>query len=198
MRIAVSGAHGLGKTTMVEFISNSFGIVHLGEQARMLINSKYPFCILEKELDTFIKFQKEILDLQEKAETEAVDCYVVDRPFVDSFIYVKERLSRDRPKDPKYETFFHEYRERTKVLMADRYDLIVFIRFNRFSEEDSIRNSNHFYLSVLDDMLELEYRKMGLYSGSKQGFLELTTDILEERKALVTERIKSLKEYGGI
>jgi nicotinamide riboside kinase len=184
MRIAISGTHSIGKTTLARWISRTFDIPYIGEQARHLLETKYHFSEVERNLELFKNFQRDILHGQISTET-AHNTFVADRPVLDSAVYVKERLIKERDADTDY---WHSYYDKVLKWMRMNYDVVFFLRYDdNFFEDDGYRNVNKFYMSVIDEMLHYLYL---IHFPSL--VVEVNTPRWEERKAIVEETLEEM------
>lgn len=185
MKIAVSGVHGCGKTTLVNWIAEEYGLKVLGEQARQLLETRYSFDEIERDIDTFKAFQSEIIKNQFHEEKILQDeNYVVDRSAMDSLIYVKERLSKERSHDVGYGKW---YEDQVKQMMGN-YDLVFLIRYNPYFEQvpegDQYRNGNYFYLDLLDRLLHSYYLDPP-GEEFRTNVMQISTPVWKERQQIV-------------
>jgi len=162
MRIAVSGVHAIGKTSLVEWISKNYDIKMIPEQARYHLENGFPFSEVEKHLEVFKKFQLAVLEGQYtdlKSIGEAG--FVMDRTPVDSLAYVEARLAAEKALDIPY---FFSYEKEVAFIMKDAYDFIFFLPFNLedvgayYNPKDEFRNLNPIYMKELSDLIELNLR----------------------------------------
>lgn len=165
LRIAVSGTHNSGKTTLAQWISEEYGIRYVGEQARNLLEKSYDFSELEVNIERFKKFQREVLDGQ-IADLESVknDSFVMDRTPVDSLAYVHYQLSSQKSSDMRYYKSYERDVEYAMSLLP--YNEIFFLPFQLHDidmfytgEEDKFRNLNPLYLKCISDFIEYWFLK---------------------------------------
>ena len=187
MKIAVSGSHSVGKTTLVEWISNFYGLPAIGEQARRLLYTKYSFSDIEKDLELFKQFQSEIIADQMAIENEYESSFVVDRPFVDSLAYVEERLCKDRDNDISY---LEKYRFKVFSLhKRNHYDLIIHLSPSKdIIMDDGNRNVNWIYVQMIDRLIDYYFHVIYGSNYSKY-VLRVFSDNFEERTLSVQNRI---------
>lgn len=182
MKIAVSGAHGTGKTTLVEWISTNYNLPVIGERARDLLETKFSFQSVEDDLETFMQFQSAILNTQIGLEDE-YESFVVDRPLIDSFVYVQERFSKERTLSSRYMNLYYD--TLLQFYSVRPYDIILFIRpFERHYYEDDARNMSPAYVEVLDNLLAYH-----LFQGPFENVWEINTPSFEERVILAANAI---------
>jgi nicotinamide riboside kinase len=189
MRVACSGVHGSGKTTLVEALAKQFDLKIIPEQARHLLSSKYSFDLVISDFKIFMDFQFEILYNQLALERDAGDNYIVDRPFIDSYIYVKERFIRERCNDLP---LFSAYRNLAFTSMLEaNYSHILFVRpFSYQISDDGIRETDPIYILSLDNWLEYEYLKY------PYPYYEINTDNFKERLTLADNILKGETTHG--
>lgn len=87
MRIAISGAHGVGKTTLIRALGNSVPGVHIvGNVMRTLSSQGVPIAS-QSTPDTMVRY----LEVQLSQEREPSDCKVLcsDRILADGVAYVR-------------------------------------------------------------------------------------------------------------
>jgi len=198
MRIAISGTHGIGKTTLAKWLSEELGIQMLGEKARGLLESTYPFEIIDRDTTSFLDFQREVLDLQEaEAWTKRNESYVVDRTPVDSLAYVVERLGAERY---PFSYFYEKYREKVlESFQSAKYDYIFFLDFSVYDtgfwkgKVDGNRNLSPMYMKTISDIMLSIYEDLkdkGGYFGERGPiFCKIKTSDKEIRRQLVKEQL---------
>lgn len=189
MEIAVSGTHAVGKTTLTQFISQSFGLPLLGEQARQLLETKYKFSEVDANIDVFKAFQREILEAQIELERKYRSegrSFVVDRTPVDSLAYVRERLTSDRDLDVHY---YQMYKSIAATFMrCNRYSRVYFVRYDPiFHEDDGNRNINPFLMETIDSLIETELNRI-----KELPLMIIRSTDREERRRLVGDDIIQL------
>lgn len=177
MRICVSGVHGVGKSTLVNWIAKEYKLKIYPEMARHLLDTKYPFQDVNEHLSVFMDFQNEVLDNQTDLLFNLEDDYVTDRSPVDSLAYVVERLGADRY---SYTYYYDRYLEKVSRIMDDvNFDLVLFLNFETQDEEfwkgriDGQRNLSPMYMKALNEIM------LSLYTGELSGtykFLEIIDD----------------------
>ncbi len=178
MKIAVSGVHGIGKTTDVQRIGEEFNLEILPEQARYLLNTEYPFQEVDSNLSVFMDFQTEVLNRQVKLlEENQYNNFVTDRTPIDSLAYVVERLGAERFCYSKYfEDYFNKAFDAMKMI---EFDKIFFINFSTKSEifwkrkeADGNRNLSVMYMKSLNEVMGSLYlsgiQKFSVYSISSE------------------------------
>lgn len=191
MKIAVSGSHSVGKTTLVEWISNFYSLPAIGEQARRLLSTKYSFTEVENDLKLFKDFQSEIISDQMDIEKQYESSFVVDRPFVDSLAYVEERLCKDRDDDMSY---LETYRSKVFALHKRKhYDLIIHLCPSKdIIMDDGNRNTNWIYVQMIDRLIDY-YLHVIYGSNYSKYVLRVLSDNFEERTLDVSNRIGWMK-----
>jgi nicotinamide riboside kinase len=160
--VAVSGVHGIGKTTLVKELTRVDNSLFLEEQARKLLDTKYYFKDVNSNLSVFMDFQNEVLDNQiELLLRFKNDRFVTDRTPIDSLAYVTERLGAERY---LYSYFYESYIKRIKDILSEiDFDTIYFLNFDVEYEcfwknkEDSQRNLSPMYMFSLNEIMMNSY-----------------------------------------
>lgn len=198
MKIAISGAHNSGKTTLAKWISEKHDIKYIGEQARKFLESTYSFQEIEVSLSSFMDFQREVLEAQidDLESLKPDEPFVMDRTPVDSLAYVHYRLSSEKSSDMRY---YRSYERDVNYIMSKRpYDHILFLPFQLHdvdvfytSEEDKIRNLNPLYLKCISDFIEYWFLKREAETETEWYMrFNLKLDSFLARKDLVTSILK--------
>lgn len=175
MKIAVSGSHSVGKTTLVKYIAEKYSLPILQEKARYFMNNGFPFKELEKDTELFIDFQRHIFDFQIKEEKETSD-FVVDRTLFDSVSYLQERLIKERYED------YSVYQKYLNLALSNYvgYNYIFFIEVHEdLIIADGFRNINLYYLYAIQDLILRKFEEFEL------PIIKISTPDFEKRKAIV-------------
>ena len=192
MRVAVSGVHGIGKTTIVDYLSNSFELLKLEEQARFLLDNEFPFQDVNRDLSVFMDFQNEVLERQIWLLNKNKDnpYFVTDRTPIDSLAYVIERLGAERY---SYSFFYEKYLKKVIDIMdKTHFDIVYYLSFcvdhKVFwkSKEDNQRNLSCMYLLSLDRIMRDLYFYEFKYKFPSPSIIY--TDDLDLRKSIVRKR----------
>ena len=181
LKIAISGTHGVGKSTLVNHIGETYGLNIIGEKASLLMHLEYPFQKLELDFQTFLNFEQEVISQQMLSELDYKNLgFVADRPLIDSLAYTHVRYIIEKEDSDK----FYDYTEDSVLrwMNSDHYDLIFFIRyFPEASKVNSeIRNLNSLYQKEIDKFLFNYYQ-----SSNSCRVVEIDSSVFEERSKLV-------------
>jgi deoxyadenosine/deoxycytidine kinase len=160
--IAVSGVHGIGKTTLASKISRNNDFIFIEEQARKLLDTKYYFKDVNSSLSVFMDFQNEVLDNQIDLLLKYKDnSFVTDRTPIDSLAYVIERLGAERY---LYSYFYESYMRRINSIMKEiDFDTIYFLNFDVDykcfwkGKIDNQRNLSPMYMLSLNEIMLNSY-----------------------------------------
>lgn len=166
MKLAFTGTHGIGKTTLAKWLSNHLGIPYVPEFAREALEAGQKTDTL---LD-FVGFEHKILQLkleeEKRLEEEGLHHFVADRSYLDYMCYLKYGMAGHDWREvlaAKFEgkdlrSYFAEYE---KICRREnvKYDLIVFVLpfTTEISPEDDKRDKNPFSMQVIEDLLLREY-----------------------------------------
>jgi adenylate kinase family enzyme len=205
MKICVSGVHGIGKTTLCDWIGKTYDLPVIGERARNLLDSTYPFSTIDKSLAGFMDFQNHVLEGQLYDFQVVKEKFVADRSPVDSLAYVIERLGADRYAFSYYLT---RYAQRTHAAMVGAdLDIVFFLDFNiewqEFwkDDEDPQRNLSPNYMQSLTDIMRIQYKR--LYEDDSKlikklpVFRIINTSDYRERQEIVKETIDEYQRNKG-
>lgn len=116
-RIAITGAHGDGKTTLAKALSETLGLPLITERAREEARNMGIGHCRELVQDRALawKFQEEVLEAQIRAQAEKPDGFVSDRSTLDCIAYFR-LYQGDRVNGPEksryyYRARFHAWRK---------------------------------------------------------------------------------------
>ena len=191
IKIAVSGTHSIGKTTLVNWISQKFGLYPIGEQARSLLESDFKFHEVDSDLNIFMTFQQQIILNQIKEEQwNHSKSFVVDRTPLDSLAYVLERFRRINLVE-QYDWFVTNYMSLVwSYLERTKYDVVFWLKYHPdFGDDDGNRNLKT--MENIDIILSDLYSSYSLRFPSVQ-LVEIRTPMLEERKEIVQAIVEDL------
>ncbi|SHE98786.1 Nicotinamide riboside kinase [Desulfofundulus australicus DSM 11792] len=137
-RIAITGAHGAGKTTLAKILSETLGLPLITERARVVArNMGIEHC---RELIgnpvLALEFQEKVLEAQIRAQSEHPDGFVSDRSTLDCLAYLRLYLGA-KVQDMSsyfYRARFHAWR---------KLDLLIYVPPAREVVPDGFRLENH-------------------------------------------------------
>ena len=150
MKIAFTGSHGTGKTTLlndVKPILASRGLSYVTEVARRIIQRGYPLN-MDANVDSYIHYINDQLN----AETTMVDCsiFISDRTLLDPLAYALVNNELPRPYIPEY---FIEMMQNVWLLEKDRYDLYVYFPVEFSMQIDNVRPQDEIYRWAVGDKI---------------------------------------------
>lgn len=176
MKIAFTGSHSTGKTTLLEsLISKGLNIYAITEVARTIIKKGFPLGE-DAIIDSYIHYVNEQL----KAESEALksNCkYIIsDRTILDAVVYSIVNKSLPRPFIPEY---LIEMLHRTWLLERSFYDIYVYFPIEFTMEADSIRPEGEEYRQEIDKQI------LSLLRSSNTRFITVTGSVQERTESLL-------------
>lgn len=172
MKIAITGAMGVGKTTLAEQLADTLGFNLLPEVARMMAQDGY-------FLDENIKPQTELemSEVQVKLESEYKD-WVADRCLVDILAYTMILFPED-------EKLINEINDK---LVQTEYDIILYIPPEFPIENDGIRSTDIDFQKRISDTIKLillpgDFNpKTYIIRGTREERLEKALLIIKEKQ----------------
>lgn len=149
MRIAIVGAHGVGKTTLgqcvVKTLESSKRIVFNTNIARSLIAKGYP---LNKDATTESYIQYIIAQLSAEQSAESCDLFISDRTLLDPLAYATVNQKYEGSKVPKsiIDTLLHVW-----LLEQKQYDFYIFVPIEFPMPKDEIRPQDECYRKLVEE-----------------------------------------------
>lgn len=204
--VALSGVHGIGKTTLINELHKIYHSIIIEESATHFLQTKFPFQDVDNDIDVFKEFQRALLaDQIKKLKSFFFDddkILFVDRTPIDSLGYVFERLSKERSFDFEY---YKKYREDVyEIMEMFHWNKIYFTKFDFLDKsfdwvwkrkDFGDRNPSPFYLENLNAIILQEYMRFrGLYTGTIEHFFTIHFSDVEDRKVYIASTID---EYFG-
>lgn len=150
MKVAISGTHSVGKTTLLRKIDLA-GYVKIPEIPRQVILrlGKLPHEMTQKE---FYLFQKELCELQVKAEKEAGENFISDRAIYDFIPYIQELKDKSLVKELTDYVLEH----------ATAYDYIFYLPIKFPLKVDNVRKNSDEFQKIIDERLINLYKKLNI------------------------------------
>lgn len=124
MKIAFTGSHSTGKTTLLGEIAKktNLKIYHIAEIARNIIKRGFPLS-QDATVDSYINYVNEQLKAEFVAMESKYDLLISDRTILDAVAYSKVNKKLSRPFIPDY---LIEMLERVWLLEKNFYDIYIY------------------------------------------------------------------------
>ena len=138
MKIVITGAQGVGKTTLAEQINKHFtDFKILPEAARLAVEAGY-------KLDQTATTETELWLIAKQIELEsAVGKWVADRCGIDLLAYIEHLFSEELP--------LIEFATKTLVPKFSEYDLVIYLPSGQFAiEDDGVRTTDIKFQEIID------------------------------------------------
>lgn len=201
MKLAFTGAHGIGKTTLAKWLADYMKIPYVPEYAREVLESGKKI----DSLENFVDFEDSIMNMkiaeEERLEREGRESFIADRSYIDYSVYLKYGLSkydwddenRPRFKGVDIQDYFDYYDDQCRRL-NEKYDIVVFVLpfTERLTSDGDHRDRNPFNMWVVQDLLFNEY---GGEIGKR--VVVLQDKALDRRKDFLIDLLTSRGELHG-
>lgn len=152
VKIAFTGAHCTGKTTLLNDIESSLSgktiLKSVTEVARRIIERGYPLN-MDATVDSYIHYIND--QLKEEEQMEGCDLFISDRTLLDPVAYAMINSKLPRPYIPQY---FIEMMENVWLLEKDKYDFYVYFPIEFEMEADGVRPIDDRYRKDIDKMIK--------------------------------------------
>jgi len=186
LRIAITGAHGAGKTTLARALSEKLGLPLISEQAR-LAAGEMGITTCEELLrnpELAREFQERVLDRQIRAQLAHPEGFISDRCTLDCIAYWKLYLGDGFG--------FGRYCFKARLHAWRKLDALVYVPPLVSPGGDGFRLSG--YCAEVDACIQ---REVGLLQECGGRVLSLERVGLDERLAAVLEFVQSKKFFAG-
>jgi nicotinamide riboside kinase len=188
VRIGLTGAQSVGKTTLARELSKRLDFPLIEEQARVVVRDlglERP-CNLKGRPQLSRRFQWECLIRQIEVEKQ-LDAFIADRTVMDNAAYwIKWRSGRSSSHDNL--GYYLECEKHSRS-----YDVVFYIPPEIPLHADGFRSTNVDYRDEMDWLIRTVVR--GLVEPSRLAEL---TGTLEERVQRALDLIEIVKEEGGV
>jgi len=152
MKIAFTGAHCTGKTTLLkdieEMFVDKFKVHSVTEVARKIIEKGYPLN-MDATVDSYIHYINDQLNA-ENEQMQGCDVFISDRTLLDPVAYAMVNSKLPRPYISEY---FIDMMKNVWLLEKDRYDLYIYFPIEFALEYDGVRPSDEMYRRDIDNMI---------------------------------------------
>lgn len=189
MRIAITGTHGTGKTTLAQALVDKTGLPLISEQAR-IVAQEMEF----KECAPFLhnpaharKFQWGVLERQIAQQTKHKNGFIADRSTLDSIAYWLLYMGDD----PKYKNETNRYIFKARLHAWKNLDLLVYLPPMVMTDADSFRlKDNHI---TVDLAIRREVKL--LQESGRVPVLMIKGTTINERLNEIEVRIKNIAGF---
>ncbi|VFQ42405.1 ATP/GTP-binding protein [Desulfoluna butyratoxydans] len=150
MKIAFTGAHSTGKTTLLHEFSRIYDgkVVSITEVARTIISNGYPLG-MDANVDSYINYVNEQLKSEFLYKNVQYDILISDRTILDTVTYAKVNRRLPRPFIPDS---LIEMLENVWLLEKENYDLYVYFPIEFGLVNDGVRPEDLEYQKDVDAM----------------------------------------------
>ena len=141
MKIVITGAQGVGKTTLAKEINKHFpDFKILPEAARLAVEAGY-------KLDYIATAETELWLIAKQIELESIESkWVADRCGIDLLAYIHHLFSD--------ESFLIEFATKTLVPKFSKYDLVLYLPSGQFAiEDDGVRTTDIKFQQAIDERI---------------------------------------------
>ncbi len=177
MKLAFTGTHSTGKTTLVKeiesSISDSVKIKCVTEVARKIICRGYPLNNLATK-DSYIHYIND--QLNEERDINCYDFFISDRTLLDPLAYML--ANKDFPSQ-FIDDYFIQMMENVWLLEQSRYDIYVYFPIEFPLVLDGIRPEEEEYRAAVDHAILQTLKKHNI------PYITMTGSILERKEQLM-------------
>lgn len=149
MRIAIVGAQGTGKTTLLNQVEKMYGdsFLYIKEIVRSLHKEKS--IKINKEAD----FDSQMMIFEKHAENAKLSDFISDRSAIDAFVYSYLNFKKGKFSESEFTEF-----ESIFLSIIDSYDKIFFIPIEFELKSDGFRDTDKVFQKEINDLfLEVFY-----------------------------------------
>lgn len=167
MKIAIVGAMGVGKTTLVNSLKERTGMKILPEVAREMINEGYR---LDKKITEEIEL--ELIKRQAKLEKQDGE-WIVDRCLIDSLAYTMALFPDNTPLINRAK----------KELNQAKYDIIIYIPPEFSLMGDGVRSTDIKFRDKIDETIKniLKNYKFNIIKGSVKSRTQKVINLIQQK-----------------
>jgi nicotinamide riboside kinase len=146
MRVAITGAHGVGKSTLADELSEVLAVPVLSTPGRTLASRGLPV-----NEEATVTSQTLAWLLQYRFEREQSD-WVAPRSLIDVWAYTVQAAERHEP-TPVESVLLEELERSTPVAVAERYDELIYIPPRIALQADEVRPSGEGFQRSTDEAI---------------------------------------------
>lgn len=180
MLVAISGAQGSGKSSIIQELSKTHNVIQRKTSRSILNDWGVSLFEVNNDHDLTIKFQEEITKRKFEDEKDAIfsdELYFTERSHADLFTYALISLGKDN----NYSEWIDEYFGKC-VYYNQAYSHIFYIKSGLFPvEHDGVRGSNSHYSRMADLVMQDVTKRMTL----PNKLSVLNTGNFEQRVSLI-------------
>ena len=184
MRIAFTGVHSTGKTTLLDALKSNYSeeLYAISEIARNVISCGYPLG-KDANVDSYINLISEQL----KAENIFVNygrdkLIIADRTLLDTLAYAKVNKGLPRPYIPEY---FIDMLEQIWLIEKNFYDLYIYFPIEFEMKNDDVRPLGEDYRASVNDQIKRLLDKFSVkylvITGSVDNRLQQILEVIENK-----------------
>lgn len=188
MKIAFTGTHSTGKTTLLndieKMLDGKLRLHSVTEIARGIIEKGYPLG-MDANIDSYVHYINNQI-IAENAQMHGCDIFISNRTLLDPVAYaiVNRKLPR-----PYISEYFIEMMKNVWLLEKERYDLYIYFPIEFELEHDGVRPAGEKYRKNVDDVI------VSLLNQYKINYIKISGD-RDKRKNELFNIIKKYKDCG--
>jgi len=146
MRVAITGAHGVGKSTLADQLAAVLGVLVLSTPGRTLAGRGLPV-----NEEATVTSQTLAWLLQYRFERGQSD-WVAPRSLIDVWAYTVQAAERHEP-TPVESALLEELERSTPIAVAERYDHLIYIPPRIALQGDDVRPSGEAFQRSTDEAI---------------------------------------------
>jgi len=150
MKIAFTGSHGTGKTTLLNDAKPILvprGLSYVTEVARHIIQRGYPLN-MDANVDSYIHYINDQLNAEKAMSDSSI--FISDRTLLDPLAYALVNRELPRPYIPDY---FIDMMENVWLLEKERYDTYVYFPVEFPMQIDNVRPDDEEYRRIIGEKI---------------------------------------------
>lgn len=179
MKIAFTGTHSTGKTTLINSIKDSIicsptiSVKYVTEVARKIISRGFPLNNLATK-DSYVNYINDQLNAER--DIDNYDLFISDRTLLDPLAYM---ITNKSFPSPFIEDYFIQMMENVWLLEQSRYDLYVYFPIEFPLVADGVRPDDEKYRAAVDKVILSTLKKYDI------NYVTITGSIEERKSQLI-------------